>query len=210
MTARGRAPEDSETRKFCRSVMAKWSKSSAISAGQCRIPRSRAGLSIRPTCRRPLAENSPGGATAVGLYASGLKKMARPGLGYFVVTGSCLHSGSAEGSRVHSGSTSPSLADGGLQGTAAYPAIPRRAGRTLQFPACQGWGRGFESLRPLQFSQREETAEDHGFAGICATRRCSFRERLKALEEWRLPTGYKFACGVVGADGRPFRLLRRR
>jgi hypothetical protein len=34
--------------------------------------------------------------------------------------------------------------------TAAHSRSPEHNLRTRQFPACQGWGRGFESLRPLQ------------------------------------------------------------
>src|SRR4051794_8986218 len=33
----------------------------------------------------------------------------------------------------------------------AHRGAPIVNARTWQFPACQGWGRGFESLRPLQF-----------------------------------------------------------
>jgi hypothetical protein len=36
---------------------------------------------------------------------------------------------------------------------------------TVRFSACQGWGRGFESLRPLQISQGRFSIEAHGFNG---------------------------------------------
>jgi hypothetical protein len=71
--------------------------------------------------------------------------------GYLAVTVSCLHRGSAGCSRVHPGSTSPNLTDPGLGRTEAQGCAPEVNIGTSLFRACQGWGRGFESLRPLQF-----------------------------------------------------------
>ena len=73
------------------------------------------------------------------------------GSGYLRVTRTPLRFGSLECPGVHSRSLSAMPSTIELDVTAAHSAAPERTPATRQFPACQGWGRGFESLLPLQY-----------------------------------------------------------
>ena len=70
--------------------------------------------------------------------------------GYLPVTRTSLRSSSLECASVRFRSISLTLLSIERNGTAAHSAAPEHNLATRQFPACQGWGRGFESLRPLQ------------------------------------------------------------
>ena len=66
--------------------------------------------------------------------------------------------------RCHSLAASPpSRGDRALSSTMTHSTAIWRNAATAQFLPCQGWGRGFESLRPLQFSRQYEAAEFRDF-----------------------------------------------
>jgi len=71
---------------------------------------------------------------------------------------------------------------------------PQFNARTSQFPACQGWGRGFESLRPLQFSQPRDIAEECGFAAVCGAPDCLGMRGQRS----RKTGGYLLVTGLIG------------
>ena len=109
---------------------------------------------------------------------------ARSRVPYFAA----VHASSPQSAAVHLPHLRQTAGDRALASTMTHSIAMWCNAATAQFLPCQGWGRGFESLRPLQLSKLFKAAEFRGF--------CVFRVVEFAATRMPFPgEGYKRVTG---------------